>query len=165
MDLRTAEIPPGERLAVEADGSDRDSDQVDDLVVHVSLEGAPTPLVATTRASTQIRFLGREGGLSREAGDPGQALGAAARWQASLSSKKTHEEALVAARQIRRLHAHVCAEGGAPTLTLGDGTAGNNVLLGLAVGAQTWTNNSATQNFTINNSASSFARVTGATLA
>lgn len=51
----------------------------------------------------------------------------------------------------------------AGAVTLGDGTAGNNVLLSLATGAQTWLNNSGTA-FTINNTAATFTRATGATL-
>jgi autotransporter-associated beta strand protein len=51
----------------------------------------------------------------------------------------------------------------AGAVTLGDGTPGNNVLLSLATGAQTWTNNSAAA-FTINNTAATFTRATRATL-
>ncbi|OYV05482.1 MAG: hypothetical protein CFE26_11375, partial [Verrucomicrobiales bacterium VVV1] len=51
----------------------------------------------------------------------------------------------------------------AGAVTLGDGTAGNNVLIGLTSGVRTWTNNSAA-NFTINNSATTFTRATGASL-
>ena len=51
----------------------------------------------------------------------------------------------------------------AGAVTLGDGTAGNDVLINLASGAQTWTNNSASA-FTINNSAATFTRSAGATL-
>jgi fibronectin-binding autotransporter adhesin len=52
----------------------------------------------------------------------------------------------------------------AGAVTLGDGTAGNDVLISLAAGARTWTNNHASNAFTINNTVSSFSRVTGATL-
>jgi fibronectin-binding autotransporter adhesin len=52
----------------------------------------------------------------------------------------------------------------AGAVTLGDGTAGNDVLISLAAGAQTWTNNHASNAFTINNTVSSLSRVTGATL-
>ena len=53
---------------------------------------------------------------------------------------------------------------GAGPVTLGDGTtAGNNVLLSLASGQQTWANNSAS-NFTISNTAASFTRAIGSTL-
>ncbi|MEI6654839.1 MAG: autotransporter-associated beta strand repeat-containing protein [Verrucomicrobiota bacterium] len=52
---------------------------------------------------------------------------------------------------------------GAGAVTLGDGTAANNVLLSLASGAQAWTNSSANA-LTINNTAAAFTRVAGATL-
>jgi autotransporter-associated beta strand protein len=52
---------------------------------------------------------------------------------------------------------------GAGAVTLGDGTAGNNVLLSLTTGAQTWLNNSAVA-FTLTNTVSTFTRATGATL-
>ncbi|MFN4943586.1 MAG: beta strand repeat-containing protein [Akkermansiaceae bacterium] len=48
-------------------------------------------------------------------------------------------------------------------VTLGDGTAGNDVLISLSRGVQTWTNNSAA-NFTFNNTSSTFSRVAGSTL-
>jgi len=53
----------------------------------------------------------------------------------------------------------------AGAVALGNGTAGNNVLLALASGNQAWTNNSATNALTINNTAASFTRSAGATLA
>ena len=52
---------------------------------------------------------------------------------------------------------------GAGAVTLGDGTAANNVLLNLTSGAQTWTNSSANA-LTINDTAAAFTRVAGATL-
>jgi fibronectin-binding autotransporter adhesin len=51
----------------------------------------------------------------------------------------------------------------AGAVRLGDGSAGNNVLVSLGAGGQTWTNNSANA-FTINNTAATFTRATGATL-
>jgi len=51
----------------------------------------------------------------------------------------------------------------AGAVRLGDGSAGNNVLISLGAGGQTWTNNSANA-FTINNTAATFTRATGATL-
>jgi len=52
----------------------------------------------------------------------------------------------------------------AGAVTLGDGTAANDVLINLATGNQTWTNNSANA-FTINNTVATFTRSAGATLA
>ena len=51
----------------------------------------------------------------------------------------------------------------AGAVTLGNATAGGNVLLALASGSQTWTNNSANA-FTINNTVASFTRAAGAGL-
>ena len=51
----------------------------------------------------------------------------------------------------------------AGAVTLGDGTAGGDVLLSLVRGPQTWTNNSA-NGFTISNTAATFSRVAGAGL-
>ena len=52
---------------------------------------------------------------------------------------------------------------GAGAATLGDGTAASDVLISLAGGSQSWTNNTANA-FTINDSASAFTRTAGATL-
>jgi hypothetical protein len=122
-ELRVADPAPGERLAIDADGADLDSDGADDLLVQIALEGAPTPLTAATRVTAQLRFLGRAAGMSRDTQEPGQSLRSIAAWQASQAARKeTAEHALTSARQIRRLDALLCAEGGAPAITLADGT-------------------------------------------
>jgi len=49
------------------------------------------------------------------------------------------------------------------TVTLGDGVAGNNVLINLGATGQTWTNNSS-NNLTINNTVATFSRSAGGTI-
>lgn len=53
---------------------------------------------------------------------------------------------------------------GTSTATLGDGVAGNNLLINLGAAGQTWTNNS-TNNLTILNTAATFSRSAGGTIA
>jgi hypothetical protein len=124
LDLRALDIPVGERLVVEADGADRDGDGTDDLSLQIALEGAPTPLAAKGSTVVMARYLGRGAGLSREAEEPARSLRLSATWLAAQAAKKTGaEEALNAAGRVRRLYEMICAEGGAPLLTLGDGSA------------------------------------------
>ncbi len=122
LDLRVSDPAPGERLAFDADAADRDGDGQDDLLVQVALEGLPTPLTATTKATAALKFLARPTGLSREPTEPGQGLRGSATWIGSLAAKRDQaENALAQARQGRRLQTLLCAEQGAPVVTMGDG--------------------------------------------
>ena len=124
LDLRALDIPNGERLVVEADATDRDGDGTDDLSLQIALEGAPSPIATKGSAVVVARYLGRGGGLSREAEEPARSLRLAATWLAAQGAKKNGaEEALGAASRVRRLYEMICTEGGAPLLTLGDGSA------------------------------------------
>jgi hypothetical protein len=120
VELRLSDPGPGERLGVEADAADRDGDGTDDLLLQLSLEGAPPPLPTTGRASASLRFFGRPAGLSRDPQEPGQSLRSLATWQGSQATRKeAADAALAGSRQLRRLHALICPEGGSPVLTLG----------------------------------------------
>lgn len=125
FELSSAEIPDGARLSIEPDASDRDGDGADDLTVTLALEGMPLPLApgGGARASVPLKLLGRDGGWAREPAEPATSLAASARWLAAQAAKRDKaEDSLASATRLRVLASMVCAEGGAPIVTHGDGT-------------------------------------------
>jgi hypothetical protein len=123
LDLRVSDPAPGERLAFDADAGDLDRDGSDDLLLQIALEGAPSPLSATTRSSVALKFLARPAGMSRDTQEPGQSLRNLGPWYAAQAAKKeSAEQALAQARQARRLQLLLCSELGGPVITLGDGS-------------------------------------------
>ena len=124
LELRTGDIALGERLAFDADASDRDGDGLDDLAIQVTLEGAPAPLSSKGSATASLRYLGRSGGLSREADEPAKSLRAQATWLAAQAAKRAAaDETPFSSARVRRLYTMLCAEGGAPLVTMGDGSS------------------------------------------
>ncbi len=86
----------------------------------------------------------------------------------SLTFNNTGTTALTAGGTARTLtfgtgglSGGITVASGAGAVTLGDGSAASDVLISLAGGSQTWTNNTANA-FTINDSASAFTRTAGA---
>jgi hypothetical protein len=123
LDLRVSDPAPGERLAFDADAGDIDKDGSDDLLLQVALEGAPSPLTATTRATVALRFLARPAGMSRDTQEPAQSFRNLGPWYAAQAAKREGaEQALGQARQARRLQVLLCSELGGPVVTLGDGS-------------------------------------------
>jgi autotransporter-associated beta strand protein len=84
----------------------------------------------------------------------------------SLTFNNTGSTAFIGGGTARTLtlgHNGLTFSAGAGPVALGDNTAGNNVLLSLAVGQHTWLSNSSSS-FTIANTAATFPRVVGSTL-
>jgi hypothetical protein len=122
QEIRLGDPPGAERLAVEIDGSDRDGDRHDDLLVRISLEGGGPPFEPGPRVSADLLWLDRPTGLSRDQGEPEVSLRRAAAAELSRSTKKA-EAALVqpAVQKIRHLFRAVCSDSGAAVLSVSSG--------------------------------------------
>ncbi len=110
--------PPGApSLLVEADGSDRDADGIDDVAVRVALEGGGAPLEPLLRASATLVWFDRPAGMSREEGEPDAALRGLAAAAASLAARaKDAHQVAPKVRAVRAVYDALCAEGGSPRL-------------------------------------------------
>jgi hypothetical protein len=112
----------GERLGVELDGSDLDGDQRDDLVVRVSVEGAPAPFEQAPRVSADLRWLDRQTGLSRDPDEPEGSLRRAATAELARAAKKAEAAQVKAGvRQIVRLYGWLCSDAGEPLVVVSAG--------------------------------------------
>jgi len=112
-------VPPalaGEDLGVQADGSDRDGDGIDDVALVVSLSGEPAPLEAQGPAvSAELRWFDRPAGLSRDPHEPDASLrGHASRLSKVARKKGALAEVQSSVRRLHRLQAILC--GGATPL-------------------------------------------------
>ncbi|MDW8252218.1 MAG: hypothetical protein RMJ98_23220, partial [Myxococcales bacterium] len=68
-------------------------------------------------------FLARPAGMSRDTQEPAQSFRNLGPWYAAQATKReSAEQALLQARQARRLQVMLCSELGAPVITLGDGS-------------------------------------------
>lgn len=104
--------------------------------------------------------------ISGANGDQTITLGDANRSARSIVFQNTATTTLTAGGTTRTLslsHGGLDISASAGAVTLGDNTAGNNVLISLGLGRHTWTNQTANA-FTINNTAASFSRSAGNTL-
>ncbi|HEU4411053.1 MAG TPA: hypothetical protein VFS43_37720 [Polyangiaceae bacterium] len=121
FELRAAAPAEGDRALFEADAADRDGDGTDDLVVQVTLEGNAAQ--SEGRGAAPLRFLDRPSGMARDTGEPDQTLRASATELMNRSPKKAAAtETRANALYLRKLYAFLCAEGGAPGVTFGDGS-------------------------------------------
>lgn len=97
------------------DAADRDGDGRDDVTVTATVGGAPPPFPAAPSASAIVRFLDRPAGLAREPSEPEASMAAFARKLVTDARHKTAaKDVALAAAQLRRLHAALCAEDGDP---------------------------------------------------
>jgi hypothetical protein len=111
QELWLGDPPAGERLSVELDGSDLDGDQRDDLLVRVSVEGAPPPFEQGPRVSADLRWLDRPTGLSRDPDEPEASLRRAASLELAHAAKKSEAPQVGASvRQIVRLFGWICSD-------------------------------------------------------
>ncbi|MCC6667929.1 MAG: hypothetical protein IT375_29570 [Polyangiaceae bacterium] len=130
---RVAAPATGEPFSVDVDSVDRDGDGRDDVRLVVTARPicrAPAPATGPCptdkddkSASAQVIWLDRPAGLSRDATEPAQSLGAAA--AAELARSKRKQSAPQVARgvaQLRRLMGVLCAEGASARILEGDGS-------------------------------------------
>jgi len=110
--------PPGApRLAIDVDGEDRDHDGIDDVTLHVTIEGGAPPFEPGPKLSAKVAFLDRSAGPSRDPDEPEASMKAIAA-QATARAGKPREAATVpvVVQQMRMLYRAMCIEGGAPRL-------------------------------------------------
>ena len=117
--------PPGApTLSIEADGSDRDGDGLDDVTLRVSLEGGQAPFEPAPKASAVVRWFDRSAGMSRDPDEPDASLRALASIAAARAARPKDAPLVpLYVRQLRALYGAICAEGGSPRITraLGNG--------------------------------------------
>lgn len=120
--LDPAEAP---KLTLDADGSDRDGDGIDDVTLRVSIDAPNTPFEPMPRATAKVVWFDRPAGLSREPAEPDASLRALAQAAATKASRpKDAPQVPGAVHQVRALYGALCAEGGAARLvklTVGSG--------------------------------------------
>ncbi len=130
---RVAAPAAGEPFGVDVDSVDRDGDGRDDVRLVVTEKpicrgpapaGGPCPTDKEDRsASAQVVWLDRPAGLSRDATEPAQSLGALAAAELGRSKRKqSAAEVTRGVAQVRRLMGTLCAEGGAARLWEADGS-------------------------------------------
>ena len=110
--------PPGApKLAVDIDGEDRDHDGIDDVTLHVTIEGGAPPFEPGPKLSARVAFLDRSAGPSRDPDEPEASMRAIAA-QVTARAGKAREAATVpgVVQQMRMLYRAMCVEGGAPRL-------------------------------------------------
>ena len=110
--------PPGApKLAIDVDGEDRDHDGIDDVTLHVTIEGGAPPFEPGPKLSAKVAFLDRSAGPSRDPDEPEASLKAIAA-QLAARAGKPRDAATVPglAHQMRMLFRAMCLEGGAPRL-------------------------------------------------
>lgn len=119
--------PNAPRLVVDADGTDRDGDGIDDVTLRVSLEGGGVPFEPLARITGTVRWFDRSAGMSRDPDEPDASLRSLA---GSLAAKAgrvvTAPPVPGQVRALRALYGALCNEGGAPRLrhVLGDAALG-----------------------------------------
>ena len=129
--------PPGApRLAIDVDGEDRDHDGIDDVTLHVTIEGGAPPFEPGPKLSARVAFLDRSAGPSRDPDEPEASLKAIAT-QAAARAGKPREAATVPGlvQQMRMLVRAMCLEGGAPRLVKLRGSGGDPVNGAVACGS------------------------------
>jgi hypothetical protein len=107
--------PSAPALTVEADGSDRDHDGIDDVTLRVTLEGGSPPFEPGPKVSALLRWFDRPAGMSHDTAEPDASLRAVAGGLASRASRVKDAPAVpIAVRQLRALYGALCTEGGSP---------------------------------------------------
>jgi hypothetical protein len=121
FELRAAAPSEGDRALFEADAADRDGDGTDDLLLQVTLDGNAAQ--GAGRSVAPLRFLDRPSGMARDTSEPDRTLREAATELMNHAPRKASAtETRANALYGRKLYAYLCAEGGAPGVTFGDGT-------------------------------------------
>jgi hypothetical protein len=104
--------PPGSQtLALDVDGTDLDGDGLDDMTLHLSLEGGEPPFEPGPPVQATFRWFDRPAGLSRDPGEPERSLHAIASQAASHATRPKEAPGAVALAMAGRfLYQAMCAE-------------------------------------------------------
>lgn len=132
FDLAILDPPGAPKLAVDVDGADRDRDGIDDVTLHLTIEGGGPPFEPGPRLTANVAFFDRSAGPSRDPDEPEASLRTIAAHAVSRASKvKDAPGVPVLVQQMRMLFRAMCAEGGAPRLVkLRNGTSTGAVTCG-----------------------------------
>ncbi|HVY47599.1 MAG TPA: hypothetical protein VHB21_17035, partial [Minicystis sp.] len=121
LELKVGATPEGERLTPSVETADKDGDGRRDVVVTLSLVGAPAPLPAGDARATLV-FFDRPAGLARDPSEPEAGL------KASLGAlfgearrPRAAAKTFASAEALRRLFAALCEEGGRAIVTTSAG--------------------------------------------
>lgn len=116
FDARVDDPEGAPRLALDADGADRDSDGIDDVALRLTLDPMPPPFEPTPRVSARLAFFDRPAGASRAADEPEASLRMLTSPLLARAKGKDAAQVGGAVAQVRALYRAMCAEGGAPRL-------------------------------------------------
>jgi len=132
FDLAILDPPGAPKLTVDVDGADRDRDGVDDVTLHLTIEGGGPPFEPGPRLTANVAFFDRSAGPSRDPDEPDASLRTiAAQATARAGKAKDAPSVPVLVQQMRMLFRAMCAEGGAPRLVkLRNGSATGAVSCG-----------------------------------
>jgi hypothetical protein len=107
-------------LGLDVDGADRDGDGLDDVALHVTIEGGSPPFEPGPKLAAKLAFFDRPAGLSRDPDEPEASLRAIAAQAAARAGKpKDAPTVPPIAAQMRALYRAMCQEGGTPRITRG----------------------------------------------
>lgn len=110
--------PPGApKLTIDVDGEDRDHDGIDDVTLHVTIEGGAPPFEPGPKLGAKVAFLDRSAGPSRDPDEPEASMKAIATLAAARAGKPREAASVPGlVQQMRMLYRAMCIEGGAPRL-------------------------------------------------
>ncbi|MCA9629753.1 MAG: hypothetical protein KC766_18890 [Myxococcales bacterium] len=114
IELRLADVVPGERRQIQIDSTDHDKDGLDDVSLKLRLERG------SVSATANFAWYQRAQGTARDDSEPRKSLDAQS-YGALSSAKKTGHQALPQIQTLQRLWANVCAESATPRLFDGEG--------------------------------------------
>ena len=124
FDLGIVDPPSAPKLAIDVDGADRDHDGIDDVTLHLTIEGGGPPFEPGPRLTAKVAFFDRSAGASRDPEEPEASLRAiATQVQGRAGKTKEAPTVPVIVQQMRMLYRAMCVEGGAPRLVKSSGNA------------------------------------------
>ena len=126
FDLGIVDPSGAPKLTVDVDGADRDHDGIDDVTLHLTIEGGGPPFEPGPKLTAKVAFFDRSAGPSRDPDEPEASLRAIATQAAARAGKAKDAPVVpILVQQMRMLFRAMCIEGGAPRLVkLHGSTAG-----------------------------------------
>lgn len=117
FDLAVLDPAGAPKLTIDVDGQDRDRDGIDDVTLHLGIEGGGPPFEPGPKLTGKVAFFDRSAGPSRDPDEPEASLKAIAAQAAARAGKAKEAPAVpVLVQQMRMLYRAMCTEGGAPRL-------------------------------------------------
>ena len=117
FELGVVDPPGAPKLTVDVDGADRDRDGLDDVTLHLTIEGGGPPFEPGPRLTANVAFFDRSAGPSRDPDEPEASLRTIAGHAAARAGKAKDAPGVpILVQQMRMLFRAMCSEGGAPRL-------------------------------------------------